>query len=77
MQISSFMQTNNFATLVNWDSECPIASHLLFEVVTDNPGEFTLNCHLAQANDQWRTFNPENEVLVIFGSAHACISPLV
>jgi transcriptional regulator len=69
------MQTNNFATLFNWDSERPIASHLLFEVVTDNPGEFTLNCHLAQANDQWRTFNPENEVLGIFGGVHTYISP--
>lgn len=74
-QISSFMQTNNFATLVSWDGERPIASHLLFEVVTGNPGEFTLNCHLARANDQWRTLSPENEVLVIFGGAHTYISP--
>jgi len=74
-QINSFMQTNNFATLVSWDGERLIASHLLFEVMTGNPGEFTLNCHLARANDQWRTFSPENEVLVIFGGAHTYISP--
>lgn len=74
-QISSFMLTNNFATLVSWDGEHPIASHLLFEVVTGNSGEFTLNCHLARANDQWRIFTSEKEVLVIFGGAHTYISP--
>lgn len=74
-QISSFMQMNNFATLISWDGERSIASHLLFEVEADNPAEFTLNCHLARANDQWRTFNPESEVMVIFGGAHAYISP--
>ncbi len=74
-QISSFMQMNNFATLVSWDGGHLIASHLLFEVVIGNSGEFTLNSHLARANDQWRTFTPENEVLVIFGGSHTYISP--
>jgi transcriptional regulator len=74
-QISSFMQMNNFATLVSWDGGHLIASHLLFELVIGNPGEFTLNSHLARANDQWRTFTPENEVLVIFGGNHTYISP--
>jgi len=74
-QISSFMKTNNFATLVSLGGERLISSHLLFEVVTGNPGEFTLNCHLARANNQWRTLSSENEVLVIFGGAHTYISP--
>jgi transcriptional regulator len=74
-QISSFMQTNNFATLASWDGKRLIASHLLFEVVSENSAEFILNCHLARANDQWRTLSPENEVLVIFGGAHTYISP--
>ena len=74
-QISSFMQTNNFATLVSWDGERPIASHLLFEMVRGNSVEFALNCHLARANDQRCSFSPENEVLVIFGGAHTYISP--
>jgi len=74
-QITSFMQTNNFATLASRDGERPIASHLLFEVVTGSPSECILNCHLARANVQWRTFTPENEVLVIFGDAHTYISP--
>lgn len=74
-QISSFMQMNNFATLVSWAGKRLIASHLLFEVVSDNFAEFILNCHLARTNDQWHTLNPENEVLVIFGGAHTYISP--
>jgi transcriptional regulator len=74
-QIGSFMQTNNFATLASWDGKRLIASHLLFEVVSENSAEFILNCHLARANDQWRALSPENEVLVIFGGAHTYISP--
>jgi transcriptional regulator len=74
-QISSFMQMNNFATLVSWAGKRLIASHLLFEVVSDNSAEFILNCHLARANDQWHTLSPENEVLAIFGGAHTYISP--
>ena len=74
-QIASFMQMNNFATLVSWDGERPVASHLLFEVATDDRNELTLNCHMARANDQWRTFQPDKEVLAIFGGAHTYISP--
>ena len=74
-QISHFMQVNNFAALVSGDGERLVASHLLFEVVTGDGNELTLNCHLARANDQWRTFQPNQEVLVIFGGAHTYISP--
>ena len=74
-QISAFMQANNFATLVTWDGERPIASHLLFEVVTAGATELTLNCHLARANDQWHTFHTDKDVLVIFVGAHTYISP--
>ncbi len=72
-QINAFMQANNFAALVSWDGKRPIASHLLFEVIT--APEITLNCHLARANDQWHSFDPDKEVLVIFGGAHTYISP--
>ncbi len=74
-QIANFMQMNNFATLVSWDGERPVASHLLFEVVPGDRSELTLNCHMARANDQWRAFHPDQEVLVIFGGAHTYISP--
>ena len=36
-QINSFMQANNFATLVSWNGGRLSASHLLFEVVTGDP----------------------------------------
>ncbi len=74
-QISAFMQANNFASLVSWDGKQPVASHLLFEVVGGGPAEFSLNCHLARANEQWRSLAPDAEVLVIFGGAHTYISP--
>jgi transcriptional regulator len=74
-QIQAFMQANNFATLVSSEGGRLMASHLLFEVVPGDPAELTLYCHLARANDQWRSFRPDSEVLVIFGGAHTYISP--
>ncbi len=74
-QIAKFMQMNNFATLVSSDGERPVASHLLFEVAAGDEDDLTLNCHMARANDQWRAFQPNQEVLVIFGGAHTYISP--
>jgi transcriptional regulator len=34
-----------------------------------------INGHMAVANKQWRTFNPEQEVLAIFSGPHTYISP--
>jgi transcriptional regulator len=74
-EIREFIHDNNFGTLVSWDGKTPLASHLLFAVEAGRTGKLSLNCHLARANDQWRTFKPDQEVLAIFGGAHTYISP--
>jgi transcriptional regulator len=35
----------------------------------------TLHAHMAKANDQWRDFSEERELLVIFQEPHAYVSP--
>jgi transcriptional regulator len=73
-KIKAFMRENDFATLVTWDGSMPVATHLLVEVVEQGEKMF-INGHIARANDQWKTFLPEREALVIFGGPHTYISP--
>ena len=73
-KILEFLQRNEFATLVTFDGEKPVASHLLMEVVEEG-GSLLINGHMSKANPQWRTFERTPEVLVIFQGPHTYISP--
>ena len=66
-----FMQANNFATLITQQEGHLTATHLPFMVDTERG---VLKAHLARANDQWKSFDG-SEALVIFQGAHAYISP--
>lgn len=73
-KIIEFLGENEFATLVTYDGEKPTASHLLMEVVEHDDNVF-VNGHMSKANPQWKTFESNAEVLVIFQGAHTYISP--
>ena len=73
-KIIDFLKQNEFATLVTYDGEKPIASHLLMEVV-DEGDELFVNGHMSKANPLWKTFESNPEVLVIFHGPHTYISP--
>jgi transcriptional regulator len=77
-KLHMLMQAYNFAALVTQSPDgVPVATHLPF-IVDTNPGSYgygTLFCHMARANQQWRSFASEHEVLVIFQGPHAYISP--
>lgn len=66
------MDHYNFATMITIKDSGPIVSHLPFIY---RPEHSILCAHMARANPQWRTFNLEQEVLVIFHGPHAYISP--
>ncbi len=72
--IVAFFRQNNFAVLVSFDGEKPVATHLPVEVVEDHNGRLTIYGHRSRANPQWKTFG-EHEVLLIFQGAHTYISP--
>jgi hypothetical protein len=59
-QISSFMQTHNFAALVSWDGKRPIASHLLFEVATKTPSGLPEQCTQVYAGSKTANVWKEN-----------------
>ena len=74
-KILEFISRNEFATLVSFDAEKPLATHLLLNAEQTETGEIFLEGHLARANPQWKSFDNEREVLAIFFGAHAYLSP--
>lgn len=74
VKILEFIQQNDFATLVTYDGEKPVASHLLMGILEEDETLF-VNGHMSRANPHWKTFENNPEVLVIFQGAHTYISP--
>lgn len=73
-KILEFLHQNDFATVVSYDGERPVASHLLVEVIEDGE-RLWVNGHMSRANSLWKTFETNAEVLVMFQGPHTYISP--
>jgi transcriptional regulator len=73
-KILEFLRQNDFATLVTYDGEKPVASHLLMGILEEGDMLF-VNGHMSRANPHWKTFDMNPEVLIIFQGAHTYISP--
>jgi transcriptional regulator len=74
-KLYAFMRNYSFAALVTvTDGFVPRATHLPF-MVEKASERITLYAHMAKANDQWRDFSEERELLVIFQEPHAYVSP--
>jgi transcriptional regulator len=72
-KILDLMQANEFATVVAYDGERPVASHLLTEV-REAGEQILITGHMSRANPLWRAFEHTGEVLTIFQGPHAFIS---
>lgn len=73
-KLVAFMKENSFAVVVNVVNGSPWGTHLPF-VVKEEEGRIMLYTHMSRANDQWKAFDNNSEVLVIFQGPHAYISP--
>lgn len=71
----ALMDRFSFATLVTIDNGVPVATHLPYLIEREKGPRGTLLSHMARANTQWQTFQPDQEVLTIFQGDHAYISP--
>jgi transcriptional regulator len=71
-EILAFLKKNNFAALITFDGEKPIATHTPVEVVESENG-WTIYGHFSRANPQKKTFGGQ-EALLIFHGAHTYIS---
>jgi transcriptional regulator len=70
----AFIHAHGFATLVTSKQGIPWASHLPVLLDERDDGD-RLRSHMARVNEQWRHFNPNEEVLCVFHGPHAYISP--
>ncbi len=73
--VEQFLRDNDFATLVGFDGQQPLATHLLVDFEHRADDTLVLNGHMARANKHWRTFEDGREVLTIFAGPHTYISP--
>ena len=74
-KLHKLMQEYSFATLVTQQDGVPVATHLPVLLETGRGPYGTLRAHIARGNAQWKSFNGEQEALVIFQGPHAYISP--
>lgn len=72
-EIIDFISNNNFATVISYDKNFPVASHIPIETENRN-GVLFLKGHLAKANTQWQTFKKDQNILISFIEAHTYIS---
>lgn len=72
-EIREFVQQNSFGTLVTTRKGRPIATHLPLQMIKEDEDYF-ITGHMAYGNPQWRTFEANDEVLVMFQGPHAYIS---
>jgi len=72
-EIIDFLKTNSFGILVTTRKGKPIATHLPFQLMKQQD-DYYLTGHVAYGNSQWRTFETNEEVLVIFQGPHSYIS---
>lgn len=72
-EIKEFIQKNAFGTIVSIKHGKPIATHLPLEL-HEQGDDYFVTGHMAYANPQWKTFETENDVLVMYQGPHAYIS---
>lgn len=72
-EVKAFIQSHSFATVVTTTDEKPIATHIpvSFHQIEDS---YVITGHMAIGNPQWKTFEENEKVLVIFQGPHAYIS---
>jgi len=73
--LHKLMREYSFAILITQQDGVPLASHLPFLLDAERGSYGTLLGHMARGNLQWRTFEENQEALVIFQGPHAYVSP--
>src|SRR5438067_4218229 len=72
-ELVAFMRQHSFPVLVTGTAGKLHASHLP-ALAQEEGSELVLDMHMARANDQWRSFDG-TQALVIFTGPHAYVSP--
>ena len=70
-EIFHFVRANNFGILVNSMDNLPLATHIPMELTEEENGHWSIQCHIAKANPQWKCFEKNEKTLAIFTGPHA------
>ncbi len=73
--LHQFMRDYNFAILVSQHEGQLAATHLPVLLDSERGEHGVLIAHVARANPQWKSFESDQEVMVIFQGPHAYVSP--
>lgn len=73
-EIKDFLRGNSFGILVNQVDGKPWATHIPLELAIDSEGNDILVGHIAKANQQWKYFQEDAQVLCIFNGPHSYVS---
>lgn len=65
-EILRFINDNPLATLASRGNEYPVATHIPLEPEENERGETVLSGHVAKANQHWKLFQSQPDVLAIF-----------
>ncbi len=71
----ALMDASRLVTLVTAEAGVPSVSHVPVLVDKDRGSHGTVRCHIARANPQWRSIDPQSKALAVFVGPDAYISP--
>ncbi len=71
----ALIRQHNFALLINCADRELSASHLPFLLDSERGTKGALFAHMSRANPQWRSFESNPSVMVVFQGPHSYISP--
>jgi len=74
-KINAFIHAYGFAAIITQENGALQASHLPVLLDEERGDQGVLRSHMARANEQWKQFHAEQEILCIFQGPHAYISP--
>lgn len=64
--IENFVKENGLATLITKSSNFPVGTHIPIDLEINENGDKVLWGHISKANLQWKEFEKDENVLVIF-----------
>lgn len=73
-EIHDFIHHNGFGIVISQTNEKLLASHIPLLLAKNSKGKNVLTGHLSRANPQWKSFESEKQVLIIFQGPHTYIS---
>ncbi len=68
------MKENSFAVITGFGEEYPVASHLPLEIIIKEDGKIFFTGHLMKNSDHHKSFEKNENVLVVFNGPHTFVS---